>query len=253
MTIYLDKIHSTPMLEDSKNATKEQLLLSHLRMVDSIVTKFFGKTHALYDDLVQVGNMALMKSVEGFDPSIGVSFASYAIPWIKLAIMNYSIDNRHDIRVLTTKPIRKAYFNQRKYQRADGTIDRERMSNETGVSVEDIYEMEKRTHSSYVAFELQTDDGGWEDVVIVDHDSDPANVLQNLQYEDFLKSDMLEAQSVLNDRERFIIQNRFNVDEPMILKDIAAIFGISIERVRQLEKAALAKLKKVLAEKFETV
>lgn len=249
MQQYLDIIHNLPMLEDCKTASKEQLVMSHLRMVDSIVSKKYGKAHRYYADLVQTGNVALMKSAESYDPETGIAFASYAIPWINMAIMNYVLDNARDIRVLTSKPLRKAFFNQGKYKRADGTVDRERMSSEIGVSMEDIRELEDRTRISYKTFEMGEDE---ETVVIPDYDSDPAEIVQYLQYENFIAKDMKESLSVLTDRERFIIENRYFVDEPMGFQHIAPIFGVSIERIRQIEKAAFAKLKKVLAEKFES-
>ena len=238
------------MLEDCTTATKEQLVVSHLRMVDSIVTKHYGKNHTLYDDLVQVGNIALINSIDNFDPTVGVSFASYAIPWIKMAIMNYALDNKHDIRVLTSKPIRKAFFNQKKYKNAEGNLDRELMSKETGVSIDDIREMESRTQKSYMTFE--THDNGEEIINIPDYDSNPMNIMQYLQYEQFLERDMIDVLSTLTDRERFIIENRYYVEEPLGFQQIAPIFGVSHQRIQQIEKAAFAKMKKALANRFES-
>ena len=250
MTSYYKKISDLPMLEDIATASREDLLKSHLRLVPSIINKSYRYDHHLYDDLVQAGNLGLITAVDNYDASRGVKFASYAIPYIHKCVMNYAVDNFSDIRILTTKPIRKAYFNQRKYKTADGKLDRERMSAELGISISDIREMEERDSKSYIHIGLSdTDDEDF--FQVPDANSDPALILQQLQYEHFVESDIKESLNLLTDRERFIVENRYFVDEPMTLQALSPIFGISHQRVRQIEQAALAKIKKSLIEKFE--
>ena len=251
MTSYYKQIQSLPMLEDTATASTEELIVSHLRLVTSIVSKTYRHDHELYDDLIQIGNIALMTAAKNYDATRGIKFASYAIPYIQMLIMNYVMDNRSDIKVLTTKPIRKAYFNQKKYRSIDGKLDRERMSADLSISVEDIQEMEQRMSNHFISIGLSdTDEDDF--FQVPDENSDPAKVIQHLEFEDFMQNDIKEAMDKhLTDRERFIIEHRYFVDEPLILKDIAPIFGVSVERVRQIEKQALGKLKKVLDKKFE--
>lgn len=242
------------MLEDCKNASIDELITSHLRLVPSVINKSYPQDHHLYDDLVQAGNIALMTAAKNFDPENGVRFSSYAIPYIQMCIMNYMLDNKADIRVLTSKPIRKAFFNRRKYKTATGELNRELMANELNINVSDIREMEQRISQTYISIEQAGAGDDSEDTFqIPDIDADPTIVLQQLEFNKFVLCDIHEAVSILNDRERFIIENRHFVDDPMKLQDLSIIFNVSIERIRQIEKAALKKLKTELADKFEAI
>lgn len=253
MNNYYKQISELPMLEDTTNASRDDLVLSHLRLVPSIVNKTYRFDHPLYDDLVQAGNIALMTAAKNYDPTKGVKFGSYAIPYIQMCVMNYVIENTNDIRVLNQKAIRKAYFNRRKYKNADGCLDRERMASELKIRVEDIREMEERIAKSYVS--IHQSDTGDDSLVfdVPDYDSNPERIIQSLEFEDFIRTDIKDALSILTDRERFIVENRHITEETLTLQEIAPIFGVSVERIRQIEKTALKKLCNKLAAKFETV
>lgn len=251
MQQYLDYIHTTaPMLEDVKAASKDELIVSRLRLVESIVSKKYGKHHRLYEDLVQAGNLALIRSAETYDATTGIAFASYAIPWINMMLMNYAIDNSRDMKVLTTKPLRKVFFNRHKYKDGGDAVDRDKMAKDLGVSIDDIHELEERMKMQYATMDFYNTDEDM-DVQIPDYDSNPEEICMFLEYEKFVSHDMREALSVLTDRERFIIENRYFVETPMKFQDIAPVFGVSYQRIQQIEKAAFAKLKKELAEKYE--
>lgn len=252
MSNYYKQISELPMLEDTSTASRDELVLAHLRLVPSIVNKTYRFDHPLYDDLVQAGNVALMTAAKNYDPTKGIKFGSYAIPYIQMCVMHYVLDNKTDVRVLTTKPIRKAFFNQRKYKTADGGLDRERMASDLKITVADIREMEQRISKQYVSIGLSDSD---EDdfFQIPDVESDPSKVLEHLEFEKFFEFDIQEAMKSLNDRERFIIENRYFVDETMTFHDLSIIFSVSKERIRQIELAALKKLKVALVDKFESV
>lgn len=253
MTSYYTKINELPMLEDPTNASQEELISAHLRLVPSIVNKTYRRDHPLYDDLVQAGNIALMTAAKNFDPAHGVKFGSYAIPYIQMCVMNYVLDNRADIKVLTTKPLRKAFFNRRKYKTADESLDRDRMSAELNIKVSDIREMEQRIANNYISIGVSDSD---EDdfFQIPDTTSDPVKILQRLELENFIDSDIKSGiEALLTDRERFIIENRYMKEEVMPLQSLAAIFGVSHTRIGQIEKAALEKLKDHLTWRFNRV
>lgn len=253
MSNYYKQISELPMLEDVETASMHELIESHLRLVPSIVNKTYAYDHYMYDDLVQAGNIALMTAAKNFDASKGVKFVSYAIPYIKMCITNYILDNKNDVKILTTKSLRKAFFNHRKYKTVDGTIDRERMASEINVSIADIREMEERIAKSYVSVHQPDADDDSIVLDVPDYDSNPERIIQSLEFEDFIQNDIKDSLSILSDRERFIIENRHIAEETLTLHEIAPIFGVSVERIRQIEKAALKKLRNKLIRKFETV
>lgn len=240
------------MLEDTINASRDELVLAHLRLVPSIVNKTYRFDHPLYDDMVQAGNIALMTAAKNYDPTKGVKFGSYAIPYIQMCVMHYVLDNKNDVRVLTSKPIRKAFFNLRKYKTVEGGLDRERMASELKISVSDIREMEQRINKQYVSVGLSDSDDD-DFFQIPDIESDPAKILERLEFEKFFEFDIQDAMKLLSDRERFIIENRYFGEDVMTFHDLSVIFNVSKERIRQIELAALKKLKVALLEKFESV
>lgn len=254
MTSYINKVKEFDMIEDFATASKEELIKSHLRLVTSIAIKFRGYNHPKLDDYIQEGNLALIKCAENFDPSMGVKFASYCMTFIQKAIVNYDIDTKYPIKTLTTKPLRKAFFNLKKYTSQD-KVDVEKMSKELNISKQDIYEVMQRKSATFFStstIRLNLESLGPDPLIdIRDETYSPETVMRNLEYEDFLENQIHECISVLNDRERFIIENRYFTDSPMVFADIAPIFGVSIERIRQIEVAALKKMKKVLTPAYE--
>lgn len=245
---YLNKIKQFEMIEDVKAASPDDLIKSHLRLVSSIAIKLRGYSHPNLDDYIQEGNIALIKCAHAFDPSVGVKFATYCMTQIQKAIINHDIDLKTPVRILTTHALRKAFFNLKKYQTED-KIDVDRMSAELNISVSDIQELLTRISCSFKSIQIMHEEDNSFDVP--DASDSPDQFLERLQYQDFIETDIKESLSILNDRERFIIENRYFSDAPMIFADIAPIFGVSIERIRQIEAIALKKMKKVLTPAYE--
>lgn len=249
MSSYFSKIRDLPMIADQKTATNEELVLSHLRLVQSIVNKQYSSDHPLYEDLIQVGNIALMTAAELFDRELEIPFSSYATHRIKYEIQRHQVDNKFQFRVLTTKPLQKAFYNRKKYTNENGKLDRDRMSSELSIDIADIREMEERTSVHFV--NLFDDSDKDEDFVfdISDETTSPEVVLEYLEYEDFL-DEIKEKLQFLSDRERFIVESRYYSDEPLRLSDLGAMFGVSHQRVKQIEQAAMKKLKNMLENSF---
>jgi RNA polymerase sigma-32 factor len=236
------------MIEDFSTASKEDLIKSHLRLVSSIAIKLRGYNHPNLDDYIQEGNIVLIKCAEKFDPSLGVKFASYCMDHIEKAIINYDIELRTPVKMLTTHPLKKAFFNIKKYT-VDNKVDIEKMSKEQNISIADIQELILRKSSSFKSISnMYEEDSSFD---IPDSTESPDKLLEILEYQDFIENTIAKSLSKLNDRERFIIKNRYFDDSPMVLADIAPIFGVSIERIRQVEKQAFEKMKKELTPAYE--
>lgn len=245
---FINEAMSQPMLgeDHSPNA----LIKSYMRLVIAHTTQY--RTHPLYEDILQSANLALVKAAHAYDASRGIAFASYAIPNIKYAILTTINDDVNPVKLLTTKPIRKAFFNVKKYRTGDVLTSEQisKMVSDLGISADDIREMERRMSSEYIFI-----DSGSEDDVPFDvqaEHADPIDLLERMEYEDFLTSDLTAAIAALNEREQFIINSRWVADEKLTLHDLAAIFGISPERIRQLEANALKKLRKALDNSYNS-
>jgi RNA polymerase sigma-32 factor len=241
---YFQEVNDMPMIVDQKTATNEELVLAHLRMVQSIVNKQYSANHPLYDDLIQVGNMALMTAAEMFERENGAPFASYAMHRIKYEIQRFQVDNKFQFRSLTTKPVLKAFYNQKNYIGEDGNLDRQKMASDLDISVADIREMEKRTQISFINLNMNESEDDNE-FHIPDYEADPETILRELQYEDFL-IEMKSKLEFLSVRERTIIESRYYQDEPLSFVDLGAMFGVSHQRVKQIEQATMKKLKTML-------
>lgn len=241
---YFNEVNELPMIVDQKSATNEELVLAHLRMVQAFVNKQYSINHPLYEDMIQVGNMALMTAAEMFDRENGAPFSAYAMHRIKYEVQRFQVDNKFQFRSLTTKPVLKAFYNQKNYIGSDGNLNRDKMSTDLDISVADIREMERRTHISFVSLNMEeTEDGN--EFHIPDYESDPETILSELQYEDFLQ-EMKSKLEFLSVRERAIIESRYYQDEPMSFTDLGAIYGVSHQRVAQIEQASMKKLKAML-------
>lgn len=246
-----------------------QLVLSHLRLVVSISRQYLG--YGLpQGDLIQEGNVGLMKAVKRFDPEQGVRLVSYAMHWIKAEIHEYILKNWRMVKVATTKAQRKLFFNLRSMKQnmksdaldADthrGTLTQTEVDNVAAtlnVKREDVLEMETRLSGGDVALEPQNDDGEESYAPIAylaDSHSEPTQVLE-AQHRDWLAGDGITmALDVLDDRSRRIVEERWlkvNDDSSggMTLHDLADEYGVSAERIRQIEVAAMKKMRKALAD-----
>jgi RNA polymerase sigma-32 factor len=246
-----------------------QLVLSHLRLVVSISRQYLG--YGLpHGDLIQEGNVGLMKAVKRFDPEQGVRLVSYAMHWIKAEIHEYILKNWRMVKVATTKAQRKLFFNLRSMKQSlkddAADIDTHRSTLTQGevdtvartlnVKREEVLEMETRLSGGDVALEPQNDDGeeSFAPIAYLADDShEPSRVLE-ARNRDWLASDgITQALGALDERSRRIVEERWlkvNDDSSggMTLHELAADYGISAERVRQIEVAAMKKMRKALAE-----
>jgi len=244
-----------------------RMVLSHLRLVVSVSRQYLG--YGLpHGDLIQEGNVGLMKAVKRFDPDQGVRLVSYALHWIKAEIHEYILKNWRMVKVATTKAQRKLFFNLRsmkqglKGQALEGQTHRSTLTPEEvglmaralNVKPEEVVEMETRLSGGDVALEPQTDDGeeSYAPIAYLADDSqEPTRVLE-ARGRDALSSDgIAHALEQLDPRSRRIVEERWlkvNDDSSggMTLHELAAEYGISAERIRQIESAALKKMRKAL-------
>lgn len=243
-----------PMLEEGKTYTKQELVMSHLRLVVRIVSQYVNKNRHdqenLFDDLIQEGNLALMKAAETFDPSQNIAFASYAIPHIKYAIQEARMEAKSTFKLCTTKAHRKVYFNISKYRSGETLNPDEliKMSTELNLSVDKIRESELRLRTQYFSIDDEyTEDGDAYAYTVGDETYEPSKYIENLEMEYLLNYGIKNAMNKLNDREKVIIQERWMNDENApVLKEFGERFGVSTERARQIEQGAMKKLRKEL-------
>ncbi|GMV44628.1 MAG: RNA polymerase sigma factor [Pseudomonadota bacterium] len=248
-----------------------RLVLSHLRLVVSVSRQYLG--YGLpHGDLIQEGNVGLMKAVKRFDPEQGVRLVSYALHWIKAEIHEYILRNWRLVKVATTKAQRKLFFNLRSLkaslknaQGADGSdgetyrstltpAEVARVARELSVKPDEVIEMETRLAGGDVALEPQADDGEESFAPIAylaDDHSEPTRRLEAM-HRDWLAADGIgQALEVLDARSRRIVEQRWlavndDASGGMTLHELAAEYGVSAERIRQIEVAALKKMRKVL-------
>ncbi|MGP1573381.1 MAG: RNA polymerase sigma factor RpoH [Aggregatibacter segnis] len=237
--------------EDIEAAKK--LVLSHLRFVIHVARGYsgYGLPQA---DLIQEGNIGLMKAVKRFNPEVGVRLVSFAVHWIKAEIHEYVLRNWRIVKVATTKAQRKLFFNLRKTKQRLGWFNEnevDMVANELGVSPQDVVEMESRMTGADVAFDLPTDDHDEETyapaLYLEDKGSNFAAELENENYEAQATDQLVVALNNLDARSQDIIKARWLDETKATLQDLAAKYNISAERVRQLETNALKKLKSAVS------
>ncbi|AAO26770.1 RNA polymerase sigma-32 factor [Buchnera aphidicola str. Bp (Baizongia pistaciae)] len=263
---YIREANSWPMLSSQEekylseklfyhgdlNAAKT-LILSHLRFVIHVSRNYSGYG-LLQADLIQEGNIGLMKAVRRFNPKIGVRLVSFAVHWIKSEIHEYVLRNWRIVKVATTKSQRKLFFNLRKTKQRLGWFndhELELVAQELGVKREDVREMESRMSAQDIALHHVPDNFREEQnfsytiPYLKDSLSDFANHVEEDNWEAHKTNKLSNALSSLDERSRNIIHARWldDSDHKMTLREIAHNYGISAERVRQLEKNAMKKLK----------
>jgi RNA polymerase sigma-32 factor len=224
-----------------------QLVLSHLRLVISIARGYlgYGLPHA---DLIQEGNIGLMKAVKRFDPSHGVRLVSFAIHWIKAEIHEYVLKNWRMVKVATTKAQRKLFFNLRSMKPGSEALTPTQvadMAHQLSVKPEEVIEMETRLSGHDLALDNGSDD---EDAFapiayLKDNRSEPTQVLEARARDHLHGEGLQSALSGLDDRSRRIVEARWLAEEPATLHDLADEFGVSAERIRQIEAKAMQKMR----------
>jgi RNA polymerase sigma-32 factor len=227
------------------------LVVSHLRLVVAIARGYlgYGLPHA---DLIQEGNIGLMKAVKRFDPERGVRLVSFAIHWIKAEIHEYILRNWRLIKVATTKAQRKLFFNLRSMKRGLGPLtgeDVRRMAEELRVKPEEVREMETRLSGQEVAFDADdNDEEAYAPVhYLADNASEPVHVLEAEESERVRAAGLEKALASLDPRSRRIIEARWlREKDTATLHDLAAEFKVSAERIRQIETKAMEKMRKLM-------
>ena len=230
-----------------------QLVLSHLRLVVSIARGYlgYGLPHA---DLIQEGNVGLMKAVKRFDPARNVRLVSFAIHWIKAEIHEYILRNWRLVKVATTKAQRKLFFNLRSMKQGLAPLSTEevkRIASDLKVKPEEVTEMETRLAGREVAFEADDsdDDAAYAPVhyLAADPDAEPSRVLEAEENERVESARLHTALAALDPRSRRIVEARWLKEKDgATLHDLAAEFKVSAERIRQLEMKAMEKMKKIM-------
>jgi len=263
---YIATVNRIPMLtaeEEIELATRlqeqddldaaRQLIMSHLRFVVHVARSYsgYGLPQA---DLIQEGNIGLMKAVRRFDPAVGVRLVSFAVHWIKAEIHEYVLKNWRMVKIATTKAQRKLFFNLRKMKKRLGWFTPEEVNTvaeELGVSTNDVLEMEARMSAYDQAFELSSDDDDAREnqtfspaQYLEDKRSDVAEEVENEQWESYTQQRLLSAIKTLDERSQDIVRARWlNEENKLTLQELADKYQISAERIRQLEANAMKKLR----------
>jgi RNA polymerase sigma-32 factor len=227
-----------------------QLVMSHLRFVVHIARSYsgYGLSEA---DLVQEGNVGLMKAVRRFDPNRGVRLVSFAVHWIKAEIHEYILRNWRIVKIATTKAQRKLFFNLRGRKKQLGWLSKaeaEAIAADLNVDVKDVQSMEGRLAAFDTAFEAPADsdnDEGWQAPAnyLEDRRQDPAMLVEEEDWQERNERQMLAALGELDARSQDILSQRWLADQKATLQELAAEYGVSAERIRQLEQNAIKKLR----------
>lgn len=270
---YIKAANSAPVLtaEEERNLAirmrdyndvdaAQALIISHLQLVISVARGYlgYGLSHG---DLIQEGNIGLMKAVRHYDPDKGVRLMTFAVHWIRAEIQEYIVRNSHMVKLATTHAQRKLFFNLRQMKKTDQALTNaqaEDIAEKLNVKPKEVLEMEKRLSGPDASLDTPLDEEGDSSVTAVDMLSDksdePVEILEKADELQLEQVGLKKAIEQLDPRSRRIIEARWfhENDEGEVkavsLATLAKEFGISIERVRQLEKQAIAKLKKILTE-----
>ncbi len=267
---YISTVNRLPMLSQEEEASlarklrdegdlasAQKLVMSHLRLVVSIARGYlgYGLPHA---DLIQEGNIGLMKAVKRFDPEQGVRLVSYAMHWIKAEIHEYILRNWRMVKLATTKAQRKLFFNLRSHNTSLDTMTPEQVDDlaaSLNVKREEVIEMETRLSGRDIALDASSDeddDAKFAPISYLSADhSEPLKVLEAKQYDRLQSEGLEQALSALDARARRIVEARWLANDDgsgATLHELAEEFSVSAERIRQIEVAAMKKMKAALAE-----
>ena len=268
LAAYRHAVNSVPMLSAAEEkalaeryqATQDldaawELVTSHLRFVVRVARGYSG--YGLQEaDLIQEGNIGLMKAVKRFDPTVGVRLVSFAVHWVRAEMHEYILRNWRIVKVATTKAQRKLFFNLRGAKKRLGWLNRaevDAVAGDLGVSPETVLEMEKRLSAYDAAFDPQSSEDGEGDRFapagyLQDMRFEPAAQVEAEDWEAHSEQRLHKALEELDERSCDIVKKRWLNEDKVTLQNLADIYGISAERVRQLEKNAMNKMKAALAE-----
>ena len=260
---YLSQVYSIPVLtrEEELELTREfyetedikvahKLVISHLRFVVHIAKSYAGYGLPLAD-VIQEGNLGLLKAVKKFDPDKGVRLVSFAVHWIKAEIHEFILKNWRIVKIATTKAQRKLFFNLRSKKKNTGWLTDEeakRIAKELDVSVKEVMHMENRLNSADSAFDMPCDEEDDEKAFspsqyLEDHSFSPDQIVEKENYESVNYTALMKNISTLDRRAQDIIRARWLDDHKLTLNELADKYSVSAERIRQIEASAFKKLK----------
>ena len=263
---YIDRVSQIPVLSKEDEIAlavlfrseadldaARQLVLSHLRFVVHIARGYLGYGLPM-GDLVQEGNVGLMKAVKRFDPTVGVRLVSFAVHWIRAEIHEYVLRNWRLVKVATTKSQRKLFFNLRKMKKNLAWLSEAEtaaVARDLGVDVADVREMEQRLSARDMSFDPTPESDEEETyspaMYLPASNADPAIEVENEEWEEDSTERLSMALEKLDERSRSILKRRWMSDDKATLHELADEYGISAERVRQVESNAINKLKGLMA------
>ena len=266
---YIHAIHAIPVLDveqerglaerlkyhDDLEAAR-QLILHNLRFVVKVARGYNGYGLPL-GDLVQEGNVGLMKAVKRFDPEMNVRLISFAVHWIRAEIHEFILRNWKIVKIATTKAQRKLFFNLRSSKQRMGWLNHEEaqsMANDLGVTTAEVLEMEKRLSASDVSFDLSADHDDDDSAsfspsqYLAAESADPSERLEAEEWDSFTRERLQTALKGLDARSQDILASRWLVEEKATLHELAAKYNVSAERIRQLENASVSKLRLAVVE-----
>jgi len=258
---YIQAVNTIPVLsfEEEQELAKQfhddgdltaarQLVLSHLRFVVHIARSYSGYGLPI-GDLIQEGNVGLMKAVKRFDPSVGVRLVSFAVHWVKAEIHEFVLRNWRIVKVATTKAQRKLFFNLRSAKKHLGWLNNEetqKVADDLGVSVEEVRRMEGRLNARDLGFDMPASDDDESSApayYLEDKTSDPAIQVEQDNWSEHHNEKLMTAFIQLDPRSQDILKKRWLDENKTTLQELASTYQVSAERIRQLEKSAMKKLK----------
>ena len=260
---YVERVSTIPMLDrESELALARRfrdhhdldaardLVLSHLRFVVHIARGYLGYGLPV-GDLIQEGNVGLMKAVKRFDPDMGVRLVSFAVHWIRAEIHEYVIRNWRLVRVATTKAQRKLFFNLRRMKKNLAWLsdaETAAVAGELGVDATEVREMERRLSARDLSFDPLPDAGDEDSIAspslyLPSPEADPATIIEQDQWDGDVTDRLSSALDGLDDRSRTVIRSRWLAEDKKTLQELADDYGVSAERIRQIETVAITKLR----------
>ena len=264
---YVNTVNSIPLLTPEQERelaeslyyeqdleAARQMVLAHLRFVVHIARSYSGYGLA-QADLIQEGNVGLMKAVKRFNPEMGVRLVSFAVHWIKAEMHEYILRNWRIVKVATTKAQRKLFFNLRGAKKTLSWLSNDEaqaIADDLGVDVREVHRMEGRMSSRDLGYDQPVDaddDEAWQapQYYLEDHSADPAQLLESSDWQDSSETELHNALAALDERSRDILSQRWLAEKKSTLHELAAQYSVSAERIRQLEQSAMEKLRASIA------
>ncbi|MFV9988953.1 MAG: RNA polymerase sigma factor RpoH [Coxiella endosymbiont of Dermacentor nuttalli] len=246
---------STQLRQNNDLEAARKLVLSHLRFVVRIARGYagYGLSQA---DLIQEGNIGLMKAVKRFDPKIGVRLVSFAVHWIRSEIHEFILKNWRIVKIATTKAQRKLFFNLRKHTKKQGWFSDQEvtfLAEELNVNAKDVRQMEERLNNQDEAFDGINDENYGSNIswcapahYLEDKRYNPATQLERSDWSEDQEQQLHKALQILDERSQDILHQRWLSEEKLTLNELAEKYGVSAERIRQLEKGAMQKIRETM-------